>query len=286
MAYPHVPIWLELTHLARDFGLSLIDSACPHPEFRGLDGVCLFIGPPRTGHSLVASLLDAHPEIAIAHELGMLKYVLTHFSRRQIWTMMLANTKRQAARGRPHIHYSHAVEGQWQGRFQNLRIIGDKHGEGLLLSVAARPRLLDRARERMGPIRFIHVQRNPFDAITSTASVGKRNMSLERSIGYFSQLYATLNGIIGGLQASELCECRFEDLLADPKNELTKLCQFLGVEAPQDYLAACSAIVLDSPEDHRGMCDWEQSSRDKVDAFIDKYSFLSSYSFEDQHRQL
>jgi hypothetical protein len=36
---------------------------------------CLFIGYPRSGHSLVGSLLDAHPDIAIAHEVNVLGLV-------------------------------------------------------------------------------------------------------------------------------------------------------------------------------------------------------------------
>ena len=37
--------------------------------------LCLFIGYQRSGHSLVGSLLDAHPRMAIAHELDALFYL-------------------------------------------------------------------------------------------------------------------------------------------------------------------------------------------------------------------
>ena len=41
-----------------------------------LRSFCLFIGYPRSGHSLLGSLLDAHPDIAIAHEVNALGLVV------------------------------------------------------------------------------------------------------------------------------------------------------------------------------------------------------------------
>ncbi len=38
-------------------------------HFEELDTFLFFIGYPRSGHTLIGSLLDAHPEMVIAHEL-------------------------------------------------------------------------------------------------------------------------------------------------------------------------------------------------------------------------
>ena len=130
MAYPDVPIWLELARLGRDFSWSGIKAMLPNRDLSGIERYCLFMGAPRTGHSLIGSLLDAHPEMVIAHELGVPKYKAAHFSKRQIALLLLSNSGQHAASGRKHIHYSHAVENQWQGRYRRLRVLGDKHGEG------------------------------------------------------------------------------------------------------------------------------------------------------------
>ena len=45
-------------------------------DFEKLQAYCMFIGYPRSGHSLVGSLLDAHPNIIIAHELNALQFVV------------------------------------------------------------------------------------------------------------------------------------------------------------------------------------------------------------------
>jgi len=51
-----------------------------------LEGYCMFIGYSRSGHTLVGSLLDAHPEMVIAHELDALKYIMAGFGRRTIFS--------------------------------------------------------------------------------------------------------------------------------------------------------------------------------------------------------
>jgi hypothetical protein len=210
VAYPEVPLWLDLARLARDFALSGAAALRLRPAFRGLERHCLFIGAPRNGHSLVGALLDAHPQMIVAHELGVPRYVAARFSRRQVLCLLAANARRAAARGRRHIHYSHAVPGQWQGRYRDLRVIGDKHGEGFLLSVQARPWLTAAVLERFAPAYFIHVVRNPYDALASVATSSKRGQSLERAIAYFEGLYRTLEQVRGQVAPERLCLLRFE----------------------------------------------------------------------------
>ncbi|PSO51862.1 MAG: hypothetical protein BRC34_14235, partial [Cyanobacteria bacterium QH_1_48_107] len=54
-------------------------------NFQNVDKYCMFIGYPRSGHSLVGSLLDAHPNIIIAHELNALNFVDMGFNQQQIY---------------------------------------------------------------------------------------------------------------------------------------------------------------------------------------------------------
>ena len=41
----------------------------------------MFIGYPRSGHSLIGSLLDVHPNAIVAHELDALKFVGAGFGK-------------------------------------------------------------------------------------------------------------------------------------------------------------------------------------------------------------
>src|SRR5262245_54048072 len=60
----------------------------------------LFIGHPRSGHSLVGSLLDAHPSMVVSHELDVLKYVAAGYRRDQLMTLVLEHANANAAAGR------------------------------------------------------------------------------------------------------------------------------------------------------------------------------------------
>lgn len=281
MAYPEVPLWLDLARLARDFALSGAAVLRPRPEFSGIERHCLFVGAPRNGHSLVGSLLDAHPQMAVAHEAGVPRYLAARFSRRQILHLLLANTRRQAARGRPHIHYSHAVPGQWQGRYRDLRVIGDKHGEGFLLSAQARPWLTGAVLERFDPVQFIHVVRNPYDALASVVGSSKRGQSLERAVAYFEGLYGTLERVRQQVPPVRLFLLRFEQFLEHPRERLAETCAFLGMDATVDYLDACAAIVLPQPEDRRDLLRWDDAARERVDRLIAQHDFLTGYRFHD-----
>ena len=94
--------------------------------FEAVATYCMFIGHGRSGSTLIGSLLDAHPSIIIAHELNALKHIETGFSRRRLYYLLLRNSELYAAGGRKAGGYEYSVENQWQGKFERLRVIGDK----------------------------------------------------------------------------------------------------------------------------------------------------------------
>jgi hypothetical protein len=110
----------------------------PH-TFDNVDRFVMFVGFPRSSHSLVGSLLDAHPEACIAHEMDVLKYVMANFSQQQLFHMLLANAMQTGQQGREQTGYSCKVPGQFQGQYTTLRIISDKRGGNSSRSLQAHP---------------------------------------------------------------------------------------------------------------------------------------------------
>ena len=53
-------------------------------QFDSIETYCGFVGYPRSGHTLVAALLNAHPEIVMANELGALDWLNKGLGRSQI----------------------------------------------------------------------------------------------------------------------------------------------------------------------------------------------------------
>jgi len=270
----------ELIALANDYVRSWPLSPRNRTAFQSVARQCLFIGCPKTGHSLIGSLLDAHPNIILAHELGVSKYVLAGFRREQLYNLILKNSQEIARLGRREIKYDYIVPGQWQGKFDRLLVIGDKHAEGETLRVMARPWLFEKTRQVLGRVKYIHVIRNPYDVIASLTKPVVRHLDLPSAADYFFRLCQTTQWFREQLSKEALYELRHEDFVAEPTRYLTELCNFLEVPAEADYLQACAAIVFESPHQTRRKVTWTADLIDSIQGRLPQYSFLSNYDFE------
>ena len=97
-------------------------------SYKNIEKFCLFIGYPRSGHSVVGSILDAHKNIIISHELDVLKYIDQGLKKEIIYGSILRNSLMKSIRGREQTGYKFDIPNEWQGRFDELKIIGDKKG--------------------------------------------------------------------------------------------------------------------------------------------------------------
>jgi hypothetical protein len=259
-------------------------------ERRKLAGVrtyCLFLGHARSGHSVIGALLDAHRQIVISDELDALRYLRAGFTRAQLLYGSLEISRRQAANlrrkeGRGGKTYSYHVPGAWQGRVDELRVVGDSQAGWTTRRLAADPRLLWTLDERMKPsqVRFVHVVRNPYDNIATMMLRGHRNFE-----SAFAQYAANCESIVGlgeRIGFERLLRVRHEALVADPRATLTQLCSFLGVEADEPYLAAAAAKVYRSPAHSRTEIDWPPEDDLRVREMIERFDYLAGYTRDEE----
>ena len=83
-------------------------------DFARVQRFCLFVGYPRSGHSLVGALLNAHRHAVIAHELNAPPLILAGCTRDALYARILAraywfNLRRNTS------NHSYQVPHQWQG---------------------------------------------------------------------------------------------------------------------------------------------------------------------------
>jgi len=249
--------------------------------YSDLSAFCLFASYGRSGHSLVGSLLDAHPDVVVAHEANALRLVAEGMKRDELFETLLENSRRSFERGRKQSGYSYLVEGQWQGRFRMLRVIGDKSG-GRTTKLIGRSGI-DRFAKEVGlPLRIVHQTRNPYDTIARRALVlrdGVPKRTLAESIAEIGEM-ADVNEQLIASGKHPVLTLRHEALIADPQAELARLCEFVGVEPEPGYLAACAAIVYESPHRTRDRVEWTDADRRAVDEIVARHEFLRGYSFE------
>lgn len=211
------------------------------------------VGVGRSGTSLLQAILHAHPEVSFLPE--------THFFRRyagpalsRVW-WRLRGPKRLAERlrsdrefgragfdpsevlapflsgskhFRPHRAYQRLLA--LHGRREEVGIVGDKD-----------PRLVDfiPALERRVPrVRVIHVIRDPRDVLVS-----RRKAEWSRHRTDASHLLAYRAQMRRGRTTGRRClgerylEVRYEDVLREPQQTLSRVCKHLGVQYQPEMMA-------------------------------------------------
>lgn len=248
-------------------------------SYPGLRYFCTFVGYPKSGHSLVGSLLDAHPHIIIAHEQNVLQCIKIGLPVETIYGLLMNNSQSFARKGRNWNGYSYLVPGQWNGRVKELRVLGDKKGGGTTKLLKRSPELLDKLLQLIPLLhKFIHVTRNPFDSMSTLSKIDKRGM--ERIIRHFNRKWEIVSQLKEKIPRENWFDLRHENFILDPKKWLAALCRFLGQEAPGDYLEDCAAIV--NPVAHKTRLDfpWSMDAVKKVEETMKHFPFLEGYSYE------
>ena len=250
-------------------------------ELASIHTYCMFIGYPRSGHSLVGSLLDAHPNIIIAHELDTLYHLQQGFNQKQCFSLLLENSKRFAEEGRMWGKYSYLVPNQWNGRFQQLRVIGDKKGGRTNKRLLREPELFNLLLEQITlPIKMIHVTRNPFDNI-STISRKRYSGDLSKAISRYFMLCDGTNTVRAKISKQNWLDIRHEELIQSPEPSLRRLYHFLGEEASPNLLKDGASIIYKSPHKTRYDAPWTSDLIYMVEDKIKKYNFLDGYRYDD-----
>jgi hypothetical protein len=249
-------------------------------QFADVEVLGLFIGYPRSGHSVVGSVIDAHPEAITAHRLNSLKFVQRGDSLDEIFYMALLNAMRFSRGGRKLTGYSYAIDGLWQGRYRTLRVVCDQEGEQNLKALAADPGVLDRLRAGARcDIRFLHVVRNPYDNITTMAIRSLHD--LPSTIDRYFALCESAVKVRERLGAYALLDVRHEELIARPDEEIRRLMSFLDLPVDGDYVARCRELLHESPHRSRERMAWSPELVDLVARRASAFPWLEGYRYHE-----
>lgn len=260
---------------------SLVGGWRERRDFADVEKYVMFIGQPRSGTSLIGSLLNAHPNIWIAQELNALRYVARGYGRAQLFWLLKRRDEEFSQGGRKWTGYDYSIEGQYQGRCQTLQVIGDKKA-GLSSELLGRqPELMVRLRHLVRvPIRMFHIVRNPFNVITTIHRKRKRT-TLPLAIKMYFNRCAT-NWQLMQDPECDIMTVRLEDLIADARPMLSEMCAFLGQDASKDYLDACADKLFCSPRQSQLAIEWPTAAVDEVTERMQQYPFLNEYQFAGQ----
>ena len=277
----------------------------------------LFIGYPRSSHSIVGSMLDAHPNMAIAHEYLLLKTWVSNVTMAEklkdrvfLFDQLYRDSYCEARIGWRSVNdklkpkgYTLQLNSSWQGRYDALKVIGDKSGGRTTQLYAEAPERFARAYKELVqtvrvPVHVIYVVRNPYDIVaTSVLYKGHgaykqylaghyngtykyRNMPLLRNqTDTFFQEAQAVTDMIHALNLTVL-EIHNADFTKDPKGTIMGVCQFLEVECSDEYLQACYDKTYKEVSKTREVIEWSRELIDTVHSKMKKYWSLTRYSFD------
>ncbi len=202
--------------------------------------------------------------------------------------------------------YTLDVPGSWAGHFVGgLKVIGDKSAtapDAYLKLNNHFKEMYQRLQDLVKvPLHVIHVVRNPFDIIATSALYeyghehghngpkARYNFTEEHRLVDHKLLNKSAKAVMEKARAvhemKSLCnmtvlEIHNEDLVQRPAATVTQICRFLQVPCPSRYVAACVDKVFPVVSKTRSKVEWSHDLRQWVEQEIKKYPFFNRYSFD------
>ena len=255
-------------------------------RFKNIHTYCMFIGYPRSGHSLIGALINAHPNAIFGIETDALRLINAGFSKNQILYLIFRNSKRfTRIYKNSWSGYSYRIPDSHQGRYTDLLLIGDKQGGKSTNRIGEKPFLLPSLKNALEiPIKLLHVVRNPFDIVSTTyeRNVGNRTKLdrnlLESEIEKFFEK-ADINNTLLTQTEFPILTIHHEIFIENPKVEMKRILKFVGLKTDHDFINKCSSITYKKPHQSRFNILWPEDIITQVQSRFTNYPFLKHYKY-------
>ena len=268
-----------------------------------------FIGYARSGHSIIGSVLDAHPNVVIAHEYSLfhqwLQVPKLHQNKTWLYNVLYNNSQYHSNQGLRTNNavqkgYTLRIQDLWQGQYQDqIVVIGDKSGGMTTKTYRMNKNKIKRVHMELVrtvevPVLAIHVVRNPYDNIATmllyNRHVLKADISYNRpyddanmiqsQIGaYFNQINTVVEMI--NVLNLNVIQIYTEDFVTETNKTLQYICSRLELTCTKDYIHKCSESIFKHQSRSRYLVKWTPYLIDLVRQNMKQISFLQRYSFFD-----
>lgn len=271
-----------------------------------------FVGYPRSGHSIVGSLLDSHPNMVVSNQFALFRRltedpVYKHPTRSFLYNAIYRNSvcshyfglRAQEATKKG---YTLHVDNSWQGRYDGtIQVIGDKTGgnTGMTYFNNGHQSFLKQYKRLLSivkvPILVFHVVRNPFDNIATMVIRSpksgvsildltpdhpyKNKESLDNAIAaYFSRVH-TVDKMMTELDLTVI-EVHIQDLIEKPKKAFSEICDRLEVFCSNNFLKTVAEKMFPDVTKTHLLIEWTPEQIKRVRKEMQRYTFLHQYTLD------
>ena len=266
-----------------------------------------FAGFPRSGHSLIGALVDAHPNALVSHELDAAGLFYKGLPLSRVMALCAAYAAKFERDGKWWNGFSYAVEDAPPKAA--IRLVGDKKGEKLVRWCAADPGLLPRMRAEAGSIRLpvVFVLRHPLDNVaTLTLAEGDEYDRLrieqpreafgaalrtaqaagdvpatvsDAAIDNYARLCAGATALRAQLPEGDRLDVTLEEAIAEPAAALASLEAFLRLPPSAPWREAAARLVRGGGRS-RDKIAWRPEQRARMRDIVRATPFLSHFEMD------
>ena len=247
-------------------------------DLSSLERFVVFVGNPRSGTTLVRSLLNAHPEVVIANEVDVLRCVQAGETWQTVIGRILQNESEFAAKP-VWTGYDYRVQNDSNAneRTQSpgIRVIGDKKAGASSKWLIENPSVIDQFTNWSKLANFaIHCVRHPFDVISTKTRRNGESLTVNVDRYFQSETTAALQESHQQVDYFRLYQ---EDLVHETSATLARLLQAIGLDVPVGYVGACEALVYEKPNRSRFQVEWTESLVREVERRVREVPHLHRY---------
>jgi len=241
----------------------------------------MFMGYPRSGHTLVASMLNAHPSVICSNQ----SFIIQDADKKNT-DGLLSEIKMGSSDGhwKPEVKIAKAPK-------TGIYVVGDKTGHRTVEYLIDHPEQLGHLKSIVPwPLKWIHVVRNPFDCLTTWTKKNydnKKAKNVEEPYSIngefekaFEKFQALNNQILELKKTEDVLTLVHEKVVVNKDNTMKQLCNFLGIEKDVDWRNRVVKTLWKKPRITRRNITWDRHMRNKLmNHSIKRYPWLKGYYF-------
>lgn len=233
-----------------------------------------FCGCPMSGHTLVAAILNANPNVICSNQLHVYKNASVDFD-------VLKEHSENHITWKSSNRVPHVPK-------QEITVMGDKTVHRTIDLLSKDPKKLGEFREFINvPIKWIHIVRNPYDNIATWARLeyeSKKADGIEttqkRELNTVIEEFARLNRTISQLRRSEdVITVNYEYIITRMHNTLEEMANFLEISFDPEWRDNVRNTVWKKPRIARNTVKWTPQQRVIVQEIINDYPWLNGYYY-------
>lgn len=237
-----------------------------------------FMGYPRSGHTLVAAILNANPNVVCSNQQNIYS-LIQNMNRKQLLNAIYDKSNPLYFKETTRILSSPK---------QEITVIGDKTGHRTVEILKGKPFRLGQLKSIIGvPFKWIHVVRNPYDNLATwgllnfqNKTKNGQNTTPKDELNNVIEKYKKLNQTISKLRMSEdVLTVNHEYVITRMHNTLEEMCNFLEISFDPQWRDNVRNTVWKKPRITRNKLPWTAIQKQTVAKIIEQYPWLNGYVF-------